>query len=177
MESHSCLRSCPIDLLFFVYPIEKSILSPLGRPRGYVMNWKERSVCCRVIWCRVWDPWLIVAQIVTLQCLFYLTLGVFLLLLNRTHVSWVSLGYFFDFATISIATIAGWCVIACSQLLLGECQLKLQSNFLPFVFMSWVPFLVLTNSLSLACFDAIWLACMYLHYTAFLRVWVSNLLL
>lgn len=64
----------------------------------------------------VWDPWLIVAQIVTLQCLYYLTLGVFLTLLVGSRVSRMSLVYFFDFATVSIATVTGWCVIASCML-------------------------------------------------------------
>ncbi|KAK4774136.1 hypothetical protein SAY87_029155 [Trapa incisa] len=64
----------------------------------------------------VWDPWLIVAQIVTLQCLHYLTLGVFLTLIVGSRVSRMSLVYFFDFATVSIATITGWCVIASCML-------------------------------------------------------------
>ncbi|KAG4199107.1 hypothetical protein ERO13_A05G129132v2 [Gossypium hirsutum] len=60
----------------------------------------------------IWDPWLIVAQIVCLQCLYYLTLGVFLSFLVGTHVSHMSLVYFFDFATITSSTVVGWCVIA-----------------------------------------------------------------
>ncbi|KAK8551213.1 hypothetical protein V6N12_039867 [Hibiscus sabdariffa] len=60
----------------------------------------------------VWDPWLIVAQIVCLQCLYYLTLGVFLSFLVGTHVSRMSLVYFFDFATLTSSTLVGWCVIA-----------------------------------------------------------------
>lgn len=60
----------------------------------------------------VWDPWLIVAQIVALQCLYYLTLGAFLTILVGTRVSRMSLVYFFDFATVSASTGTGWCVIA-----------------------------------------------------------------
>ncbi|KHG28689.1 Protein SYS1 [Gossypium arboreum] len=60
----------------------------------------------------VWDPWLIVAQIVCLQCLYYLTLGAFLSFLVGTRVSRLSLVYFFDFATITTSTVTGWCVIA-----------------------------------------------------------------
>lgn len=60
----------------------------------------------------VWDPWLIVAQIVCLQCLYYITLGVFLSILVGTRVSRMSLVYFFDYATITASTITGWCVIA-----------------------------------------------------------------
>ncbi|KAI4329274.1 hypothetical protein L6164_021557 [Bauhinia variegata] len=60
----------------------------------------------------VWDPWLIVAQIVCLQCLYYVTLGVFLSILVGTRVSRMSLVYFFDYVTISTFTVTGWCVIA-----------------------------------------------------------------
>ncbi|KAF2301330.1 hypothetical protein GH714_022815 [Hevea brasiliensis] len=60
----------------------------------------------------VWDPWLIVAQIVCLQCLYYLTLGSFLSILVGTRVSRLSLVYFFDFVAVTTSTITGWCVIA-----------------------------------------------------------------
>ncbi|KAJ7951803.1 Protein SYS1 like [Quillaja saponaria] len=60
----------------------------------------------------VWDPWLIVAQIVCLQCLYYLTLGAFLGILVGTRVSRMSLVYFFDYATITTSTVTGWFVIA-----------------------------------------------------------------
>ncbi|KAI3521623.1 hypothetical protein L1887_11094 [Cichorium endivia] len=59
----------------------------------------------------VWDPWLIVAQIVCIQCLYYLTLGFFMAILVGTRVSMMSLVYFFDYATITISTVTGWCVI------------------------------------------------------------------
>ncbi|KAM1714505.1 hypothetical protein ACFX11_025360 [Malus domestica] len=59
----------------------------------------------------VWDPWLIVVQIVCLQCLYYLTLGFFLSILVGTRVSRMSLVYFFDYATLTISTVTGWCVI------------------------------------------------------------------
>ncbi|KAK9229153.1 hypothetical protein WN944_022110 [Citrus x changshan-huyou] len=60
----------------------------------------------------VWDPWLIVAQIVCLQCFYYLTLGVFVSIFVGTRVSHMSLVYFFDFATVTASTVTGWCVIA-----------------------------------------------------------------
>lgn len=60
----------------------------------------------------VWDPWLIVAQIVCLQCAYYLTLGFFLSILVWTRVSRMSLVYFFDFSSITTSTVTGWCVIA-----------------------------------------------------------------
>lgn len=60
----------------------------------------------------VWDPWLIVAQIGCLQCIYYLTLGMFLQILVGTRVSRMSLIYFFDYATVTASTVTGWCVIA-----------------------------------------------------------------
>nr|GMD37282.1 protein SYS1 homolog [Ipomoea batatas] len=59
----------------------------------------------------VWDPWLIVAQIVCLQCLYYLTLGIFMAGLVGTRVSRISLVYFFDYASVTVSTNTGWCVI------------------------------------------------------------------
>ncbi|CAH1422588.1 unnamed protein product [Lactuca virosa] len=46
------------------------------------------------------------------KCLYYLTLGFFMAILVGTRVSMMSLVYFFDYATISISTVTGWCVIA-----------------------------------------------------------------
>ncbi|KAG9150977.1 hypothetical protein Leryth_003098 [Lithospermum erythrorhizon] len=60
----------------------------------------------------VWDPWLIVAQIVCLQCLYYTTLGISMAILVGTRVSRMSLVYFFDFATLTASTATGWCVMA-----------------------------------------------------------------
>ncbi|KAL5729333.1 hypothetical protein ACHQM5_002304 [Ranunculus cassubicifolius] len=60
----------------------------------------------------VWDPCLIVSQIVSLQCLYYLTLGLFMSLLVGTRVSRMSLVYFFDFSALTTSTGTGWCVIA-----------------------------------------------------------------
>ncbi|XP_009358196.2 protein SYS1 homolog isoform X1 [Pyrus x bretschneideri] len=59
----------------------------------------------------VWDPWLIVVQIACLQCLYYLTLGFFLSIFVGTRVSRMSLVYFFDYATLTVSTVTGWCVI------------------------------------------------------------------
>ncbi|XP_052176298.1 uncharacterized protein LOC127790719 [Diospyros lotus] len=60
----------------------------------------------------VWDPWLIVAQIVCLQCLYYVTLGFFMAILVGSRVPRMSLVYVLDFATVTASTITGWCVIA-----------------------------------------------------------------
>jgi len=60
----------------------------------------------------VWDPWLIVSQIVCLQCLYYLALGLSMALLVGTRVPRLTLLYFFDFATLTPRTPTGWCAIA-----------------------------------------------------------------
>ncbi|XP_076946278.1 uncharacterized protein LOC143617683 [Bidens hawaiensis] len=60
----------------------------------------------------VWDPWQIVAQIVCIQCLYYLTLGLFMTVLIGPRVSRLSLVYFFDYATVTLSTVTGCCVIA-----------------------------------------------------------------
>ncbi|RYQ91455.1 hypothetical protein Ahy_B09g097332 isoform B [Arachis hypogaea] len=60
----------------------------------------------------VWDPGLILAQIVYFQCLYYVTLSFFLAILIGTHVSRMILVYFFDLITIITSTFTGWCVIA-----------------------------------------------------------------
>ncbi|KAE9621338.1 hypothetical protein Lalb_Chr01g0012641 [Lupinus albus] len=59
-----------------------------------------------------WDPCLIIGQIVCLQCLYYITLGMFLSILVGIRVSQMSLVYFFDYVTITTSTVTGWCVIA-----------------------------------------------------------------
>lgn len=59
----------------------------------------------------VWDPWLIVLQIVCLQCLYYITLGLFISILVGSRVSRMSLVYLFDFSTLSASTVTGWCAI------------------------------------------------------------------
>ncbi|PIN04456.1 Integral membrane protein involved in transport between the late Golgi and endosome [Handroanthus impetiginosus] len=54
-----------------------------------------------------WDPGQIVAQIVCLQCLYYLNLGLLLSFLVGPQVSKMSLVYFFDFATVTASTVTG----------------------------------------------------------------------
>lgn len=60
----------------------------------------------------VWDPWLIVSQIVCLQCLYYLSLGLFMWILVGSHVPRLTLLYFFDYSMLSVSTVTGWCVLA-----------------------------------------------------------------
>ncbi|XP_010231978.1 protein SYS1 homolog isoform X2 [Brachypodium distachyon] len=55
----------------------------------------------------VWDPWLIVSQIVCLQCLYYLALGLLMALLVGTRVPRLTLLYLFDFATLTPRTTTG----------------------------------------------------------------------
>ncbi|KAF3536681.1 hypothetical protein F2Q69_00021233 [Brassica cretica] len=76
----------------------------------------------------VWDPWLIVGQIVCLQCSFYLSLGVFMILFLGLRVPRLSLVYFFDYATLTTSTLTGWCVIAsflCASLAGAVCMIFL----------------------------------------------------
>ncbi|KAG8497083.1 hypothetical protein CXB51_008339 [Gossypium anomalum] len=60
----------------------------------------------------LYDPSLILAQIVCLQCLYYLTLGAFSSFLVGSRASRMSLVYLFDFVTVTASTVAGWCAIA-----------------------------------------------------------------
>lgn len=60
----------------------------------------------------VWDPWLILSQIVCLQCLYYLTLGFFMSILVGARVSRMSLVYFFDFSALAANTVTGCFAIA-----------------------------------------------------------------
>lgn len=78
----------------------------------------------------VWDPWLIVGQIICLQCSFYLTLGVFTMVFLGLRVPRLSLVYFFDYATLTTSTITGWCVIAS---FLFSSLAGLESFFFPFI--------------------------------------------
>ncbi|MBA0759076.1 hypothetical protein Gotri_022009 [Gossypium trilobum] len=60
----------------------------------------------------LYDPSLILAQIVCLQCLYYLTLGAFSSFLVASRASRMSLVYLFDFVTVTASTVTGWCAIA-----------------------------------------------------------------
>lgn len=59
----------------------------------------------------VWDPWLILSQIVCLQCVYYITLGFLMTIFVGTRVARMSLMYMFDFSTLTAATVTGWCTI------------------------------------------------------------------
>lgn len=60
----------------------------------------------------VWDPWLILSQIVCLQCLYYLTLGFLMFIFVGFRVSRLSLVYLFDFSILTASSATGWCAIA-----------------------------------------------------------------
>ncbi|XP_012456825.1 uncharacterized protein LOC105777874 [Gossypium raimondii] len=60
----------------------------------------------------LYDPSLILAQIVCLQCLYYLTLGAFSSFLVGSRASRMSLVYLFDFVTVTASTVTGWFAIA-----------------------------------------------------------------
>lgn len=60
----------------------------------------------------VWDPWLIVSQIACLQCLYYLSLGLFMWILVGSRVPRLPLLYFFDYSMLSASTVTGWCILA-----------------------------------------------------------------
>ncbi|KXZ56181.1 hypothetical protein GPECTOR_1g156 [Gonium pectorale] len=56
----------------------------------------------------VWDPVLIIAQIVTLQCLFYLSLGLWQGLLLGPSVGRLSIAHLFGWKLYSLGTYVGW---------------------------------------------------------------------
>lgn len=60
----------------------------------------------------VWDPALIISQIVTIQCLFYLTMGLCSGLLLGTSVSRLTVACLFSWKAYSFSTYLGWVSIA-----------------------------------------------------------------
>lgn len=60
----------------------------------------------------VWDPWLIVSQMVCMQCLSYLSLGLLLWVLVGMHAPSFTLHLFFDYSMLSTSSFTGWCIIA-----------------------------------------------------------------
>mmetsp|Transcript_22606 Transcript_22606/g.31505 ORF Transcript_22606/g.31505 Transcript_22606/m.31505 type:complete len:190 (+) Transcript_22606:236-805(+) len=59
----------------------------------------------------VFDPIIIIAQIVSMQCLSYLSLGMFQWLLLGSYVPTFSLYYFFDYHAVNVHKFSGWMVI------------------------------------------------------------------
>ncbi|KAJ7295100.1 hypothetical protein O6H91_Y213100 [Diphasiastrum complanatum] len=60
----------------------------------------------------IWDPWLIVSQIVCLQCLHYISLGLLLWLFVGFQVPRFTLQYFFDYSLVSASSTIGWTIVA-----------------------------------------------------------------
>eukprot|EP00884_Botryococcus_braunii_P022006 jgi/Botrbrau1/848/Bobra.0352s0042.1 len=60
---------------------------------------------------QVWDPVLIIAQIVTLQCLFYISLGLLLFLLAGSYMLHLTVSHFFDDKWVHVGSWSGWMVI------------------------------------------------------------------
>jgi hypothetical protein len=60
----------------------------------------------------IWDPWLILAQIVCIQSLYYMSLGVFLWVFVGTQVPELTLKYFFNNSLVTGASVVGWSIIA-----------------------------------------------------------------
>jgi hypothetical protein len=60
----------------------------------------------------VWDPWLILAQIVCIQCLYYISLGILLYAFVSTQVPRFTLKYFFDYTLVTATSIVGWSTLA-----------------------------------------------------------------
>lgn len=60
----------------------------------------------------IWDPWLILAQIVCIQSLYYMSLGIFLWTFVGTQVSELTLKYFFNHSLVTGASVVGWSIIA-----------------------------------------------------------------
>lgn len=62
---------------------------------------------------QIWDPWLIIAQIVALQSLFYLSLGAWNVLLVGAFSPGISLAYMLDGQAMDIRNTIGWlCMLA-----------------------------------------------------------------
>lgn len=60
---------------------------------------------------KVWDPVLIISQIVAVQCLWYLSLGCLLWLLLGPYVPRLSLHHVLDWRLISFRSFTGWMVV------------------------------------------------------------------
>ncbi|KAK9796705.1 hypothetical protein WJX73_006494 [Symbiochloris irregularis] len=57
-----------------------------------------------------WDPVLIIAQIISLQCLFYISLGLLLWLLVGPYAMHLTLEHFFDSQLVNFNAFGGWMV-------------------------------------------------------------------
>lgn len=106
------------------------------------------TFCCAAMFygTAVWDPWLIVGQIICLQCSFYLSLGVLMMVFLGLRVPRLSLVYLFDYATLTTSTVTGWCVIA-SFLLASLAGLEPRSRLFLSIFIE-VPILSQAQALA-----------------------------
>lgn len=84
-----------------------------SRPLGFasVEEAIRKRVSAMFYGATIWDPWLIVGQIVCIQCLYYLSLGLLLSLLVGTQVPRFTLNYFFNYTHVSASSFVGWCTI------------------------------------------------------------------
>ncbi|EFN59054.1 hypothetical protein CHLNCDRAFT_17741, partial [Chlorella variabilis] len=57
-----------------------------------------------------WDPVAIIAQIVALQCLYYLSLGLLYKMIVAPYVHGLTLYHFFDWRWVSFSSFQGWMV-------------------------------------------------------------------
>lgn len=60
----------------------------------------------------VWDPLLIIAQIVSIQCLFYLGLGLWQTILFGPYIGSLNVTHLFGWRHMSFKTFLGWMTIA-----------------------------------------------------------------
>ncbi|KAL2653564.1 hypothetical protein R1flu_021692 [Riccia fluitans] len=84
-----------------------------SRPLGFgsVEEAIRKRVTAMFYGATIWDPWLIVGQIVCIQCLYYLSLGLLLSLFVGTQVPRFTLNYFFNYSHVSASSFVGWCTI------------------------------------------------------------------
>jgi len=55
----------------------------------------------------VWDPWLIIAQIISLQCLFYMSLGLWQMLFVGPYIGRLTVAQIFGWQALSFRTYVG----------------------------------------------------------------------
>lgn len=64
----------------------------------------------------LWDPVLILAQIITIQCLFYVSQGLLLWLLLGPYVVKLNMHHFFDWQWVSFHSFNGWMIVVANLL-------------------------------------------------------------
>ncbi|PNH03043.1 Protein SYS1 [Tetrabaena socialis] len=116
----------------------------------------------------VWDPALIVAQIVTLQCLFYLSLGLWQGLFIGPYVSHLSIAYLFSWRTYNFGTYVGWISVVSALL----------TSTLGAIFLVWIVERA-KKCLDFAATCFLFHLCFCWRYDGFparLEWWITNLL-